>query len=821
MTMQIICPSCQTTYNIADAQADKKVRCKKCQTVFQAVALPVAEVEPPEDAPRRTKPRAEPEREEERVTRRKRSDAPAAPARSRSRHDRDYDDDDVVEVRRRRSKSKRSTISTGAILLVVGGVCGSLLVVAVSIGFVVWLWNQDSKQDSAQNSNPVPVMRRQAAVQQIGGDPGGDEREADEKEPAQRRPGDREPPPLPPAPRLLEFLSPLPKEVAAASAPAAPANVELAADVLQKVKRATVYLRVTMANGQVASGSGFFGVEPNIVLTNAHVVGMLQPENDKPRHIEAVQNSGTGEERHFPAELLGVDRTADLAVLRVAVKNTPQPLEVKGARNLRETQRVWVVGFPLGEQLGKEITVSESSVSSLRKDDNGAPVRVQVNGGMHHGNSGGPVVDVYGNVVGVAVSGIAGTQLNFAVPGEAVHILMNGRVSKATLGQPYLADDGAIRMAVSLQTLDPLKRMDRPSLEFWTGNPSATSRPPLRTKPSAAPGDSPHLQASLEYHDGEAKAEIVLPVLADGKRYWLQPHWRSPAGEELWASGRACDEDDIQPPVEKRGAQLDYKLPEVGGRHDLVLNVWVTTKAISPQQGELTRVDNRQVGFTELTQSIDQREEQANVCLQYQNYNEEERIQNQANPHNASRMARIRNSVHLLKAYVQLDKQGKVVKQTVDFDKVPEKSRSELAGLHNDTESYLDCAVIPLPNRRLNPGDDWHLERRLPLIRQGPFTGDGTIDMTYKLLGVRKRSGREEAVLSVTGLVRGQASAGIHLGGRADGFAVVDLATGQVSQVKTRFTYDQSASVQGQAPIKFSNVLDVRLRRSLSPTTPH
>src|SRR5207253_851751 len=45
---------------------------------------------------------------------------------------------------------------------------------------------------------------------------------------------------------------------------------QLQADVLAKVKRATVYIRVTLPDGNVAQGSGFFGVEHGLVLTNAH-----------------------------------------------------------------------------------------------------------------------------------------------------------------------------------------------------------------------------------------------------------------------------------------------------------------------------------------------------------------------------------------------------------------------------------------------------------------------------------------------------------------------------------------------------------------------
>src|SRR5262249_36306771 len=161
--------------------------------------------------------------------------------------------------------------------------------------------------------------------------------------------------------------------------------------------------------------------QPGTLLTNAHVLGMLQPDAPPPESVEIVMDSGEKSERVVPAKIITVDQTSDLAVLRVlsdASGSLPPPLDVGRARKLLETQQVFIFGFPLGEGLGKNITVSNSSVSSLRKDAEGNLAKLQVNGGMHPGNSGGPVVDGRGRVVGVAVSVIKNTQIHFAIPGE-------------------------------------------------------------------------------------------------------------------------------------------------------------------------------------------------------------------------------------------------------------------------------------------------------------------------------------------------------------------------------------------------------------------
>src|SRR5205085_2894701 len=106
-------------------------------------------------------------------------------------------------------------------------------------------------------------------------------------------------------------------------------------------------------------------------------------------------------------------------------KELPAPLQRGTSQGLNETQSVFVFGFPFGQQLGKEITVSKSSVSSLRKSGVHV-VSIQLDGGLNPGNSGGPVVDSTGAVIGVAVSGVRGTTIGNAIPAEFVTRFLNG-----------------------------------------------------------------------------------------------------------------------------------------------------------------------------------------------------------------------------------------------------------------------------------------------------------------------------------------------------------------------------------------------------------
>ena len=123
-----------------------------------------------------------------------------------------------------------------------------------------------------------------------------------------------------------------------------------------KVKKATAYLRVTMGNGQVAQGSGFFAAEPGLVFTNAHVVGMLGNASGLPNKIEVVVHSGEPDEFTRVGQVLGVDRINDLGLIRVegARRGLPEPLPVDSNRQLTLTQKSVHLRLSLRFQLGEK-----------------------------------------------------------------------------------------------------------------------------------------------------------------------------------------------------------------------------------------------------------------------------------------------------------------------------------------------------------------------------------------------------------------------------------------------------------------------------------
>lgn len=221
------------------------------------------------------------------------------------------------------------------------------------------------------------------------------------------------PPPPPPVapvdrPTMPEFIiPPVPAPV--------PKTPE---EIVRQVKAAAVYIRTTLRPGIVSTGSGFFAGKPGFVVTNAHVVGYGDGPTRPPARVEVIIGSGEAGERTRTAEVYGVDVAADLALLKVAGDDLPAPLPFGKASELVETQEVVIYGYPFGEALGKNISVNRSTVSSLRRESGKLDV-VQLGGGLNPGNSGGPVTNARGEVIGVSVAKLRGAEtIGFAIPAE-------------------------------------------------------------------------------------------------------------------------------------------------------------------------------------------------------------------------------------------------------------------------------------------------------------------------------------------------------------------------------------------------------------------
>jgi V8-like Glu-specific endopeptidase len=583
-----------------------------------------------------------------------------------------------------------------------------------------------------------------------------------------------------------------------------PSSGRLDRATLTKIKEATLYMRVTLPDGRVAQGSGFFALSPGLVLTNAHVLGMLNPDSRRPSRVEAIYRSGLPGSRTFTAEILGVDRSSDLALLRVTADKLPEPLTVRSAKDLLETDTVYIIGFPFGESLGKNVTVSKSSVSSLRTDAFGTLHKVQVNGGMHPGNSGGPVVNERGDVVGVSVSGITATSINFAVPGDFVHVVLNGRVIAAGHGPPF-RDGDKVKVPFNVELLDPLGKVTRPTVRFWIGDPGK-NRDPATAEPPLQPGDSDVKNVELTYDGkGMARGHLVLPALPAGKVFWTQPSYVNGAGERRWVSGGVFRPGAI---VDRMPTQLTLR--HESGRRSMELRSTATFKVFPPGERERSLVLDMQTRLGETVQATAP-QGIATVSLNYQHYRLIPKIDGKE-PERSPTMQRIVNNITLLTARLTVDGQGNIRGNQVNLSRVPLNAREDLQDLHGQISDSLEAVAVTVPNREVKPGERWQALRKLPNLIEGE-TERGVLVLTYTYEGLIEQNGRKLALIDIEGTVRGVKGREGRVGGRARGRAAFDLGHGQISNANLTVTLETEIKRRGETA-RLTGTLETRQIRN-------
>jgi len=185
----------------------------------------------------------------------------------------------------------------------------------------------------------------------------------------------------------------------------------------------------------IGAGSGFVIAPDGYVLTNSHVV------QDAPRVDVTFMN---GDRRG--ASLIGLDESTDLAVVRVSASGLPYA-SLGDSANLRVGQLVIAAGNPYGFQS----TVSTGVVSALGRSLRTRQGRlieniIQHTAPLNPGNSGGPLLDSRGRVVGINTAIIAMAQgIGFAIPAETARTVVSQLISKGKVTRSYLGIVGLRR----------------------------------------------------------------------------------------------------------------------------------------------------------------------------------------------------------------------------------------------------------------------------------------------------------------------------------------------------------------------------------------
>jgi S1-C subfamily serine protease len=194
------------------------------------------------------------------------------------------------------------------------------------------------------------------------------------------------------------------------------------------------------------AGSGFILDQEGHILTNYHVV-------DGAQSIDVSIN----DDFVAPATVVGIDRRNDIAVLKVeAPAEILRPVQLGSSANLLVGQRAIAIGNPFG-QFGRTLTIGV--ISSLNRTIEGSDNRtitgiIQTDAAINRGNSGGPLLDSSGRVIGIntAIFSPTGTSagVGFAVPVDTVKRLLPDLLALGRYRHPWLGVRYAYELTASL-----------------------------------------------------------------------------------------------------------------------------------------------------------------------------------------------------------------------------------------------------------------------------------------------------------------------------------------------------------------------------------
>ncbi|MFI5314359.1 MAG: trypsin-like peptidase domain-containing protein [Myxococcota bacterium] len=204
-------------------------------------------------------------------------------------------------------------------------------------------------------------------------------------------------------------------------------------DINHQVSPCVVHIESAIrVNGRrnLIEGSGFVVDASGVILTNWHVV-------DRAEKVSVIL---AGRDGRYDAEIVGTDKQTDVAVLRIAAHEGEQPFPaVKVGDSDKVQVGEWVIA--IGNPYGLEGSVSLGIVSAKGRDLRTEQVLndfIQTDAMIDHGSSGGPLIDLKGEVIGINSRG-QGRGIGFTIPIDtakrvADDLLDQGRIARGYLG---------------------------------------------------------------------------------------------------------------------------------------------------------------------------------------------------------------------------------------------------------------------------------------------------------------------------------------------------------------------------------------------------
>lgn len=186
---------------------------------------------------------------------------------------------------------------------------------------------------------------------------------------------------------------------------------------------------------QEGQGSGFILDKEGHILTNYHVIANAE-------NVEVTLHN----KRNYPAKIIGVDRSHDLAVIQISAPDLV-PATLGDSRNLSVGQKVFAIGNPFG----LAGTMTRGIISSIRPvggpNGNTIDEAIQTDAAINPGNSGGPLLNSRAEVIGInSMIATGGAEqsagIGFAIPINSAKAVLNDLVTEGRVRRPSIGIQG-------------------------------------------------------------------------------------------------------------------------------------------------------------------------------------------------------------------------------------------------------------------------------------------------------------------------------------------------------------------------------------------
>jgi len=207
---------------------------------------------------------------------------------------------------------------------------------------------------------------------------------------------------------------------------------------------------------RIGGGSGFIFDSSGLILSNRHVISEPNVEYTVITH----------DEKRYPARVLATDPTTDVAIIKIEPKKPLPTVKLGDSNELELGQTVLAIGYALGIF---QNTVSKGIISGLSRaivartkgllleeSEERLKGLIQTDAAVNLGNSGGPLVNVFGEVIGINVAAVIGAEnIGFAIPINAakralVSFKKYGRIARPFLGVKYLTVNKRVQQELKL-----------------------------------------------------------------------------------------------------------------------------------------------------------------------------------------------------------------------------------------------------------------------------------------------------------------------------------------------------------------------------------